>query len=158
MGAVHGLTTSEIGRLEECHGALLVLCLELEELAAELESGLVPAAVGIVADKVEPLVAEAHRLEEEAFYPSLEARAASCFGSLMIAQIKSEHRVDRRAAHELALTLRAVGNHRCALGLDTVAHMTSSFQEYLRRHVTAEQMLLANLLATESEDATEPVA
>jgi hemerythrin-like domain-containing protein len=158
MGAVRGLTTSKIGCLEERQGALLALCLELEELAAELESGLVPTSVGIVANKVEPLVAEAHRVEEEAFYPSLEARTTSCFGSLMITQIKSEHRVDGRAAHELALTLRAVADRRCALGLDTVAYMARSFQEHLRRHVTAERLLLENLLATESDDARESAA
>jgi hypothetical protein len=152
------LTASKVGRLDTRHGALLALCLELEELAAEFDSGLVPKNTGIVAGKVEPLVKAAHRLEEEAFYPNLEARATSCFGSLMIAQIKSEHRVDGRAAHELALTLRAVADHRCALSLETVAYMTRSFQEHLRRHVAAEQMLLENLLATESEDTREPVA
>lgn len=158
MDVSKGLTASKVGRLEERHRALLALCLELEELAVEFENGLVPAAAGVVADTIEPLVKEAHRLEEEDLYPNLEARAVSCFGSLIIAQVKAEHHVDRRAAHELALTLRAVGNRRCALSLKTVANMTLSFQEYLRRHVTAEQMLLANLLATESEDATEPAA
>ena len=157
MKGSKGLTASKVGLLEERHRALLALCLELEELAGELEGGRLPATAGIVASKIEPLVKAAHAMEEQDFYPSLEARAASCFGALMIAQIKSEHRVDRRAAHELALTLRAVADQRCALGLDTVAHMARGFQEYLRRHITAEQMLLENLLTTASEDAAEPV-
>lgn len=158
MGRIKDLTASKLGRLEDRHWALLALCLELEELAAEFEKGLVPTATGIVAGRIEPLVGAAHRLEEEAFYPQLEARAGSCFGSLMIAQIKSEHRVDARAAHELALTLRAIADRCCALGLEMVADMTRSFQEHIRRHVTAEQMLLENLQATESEDVREPVA
>ena len=67
-------------------------------------------------------------------------------------------RLDRRAAHELSRTLEAVVAGRCGLSLDTVVHMTRGFQEYLRRHVAAEQMLLDTLLATAAEDASEPVS
>jgi hemerythrin-like domain-containing protein len=98
---------------------------------------------------VEPLVMSAHTFEEESFYPSLEEHASSCFGSLMIAQIKSEHRVDRRAAHELAMTLRALADRRCRLSLEAVATMTRGFLEYVMRHIAAEKVLLDTLLVAE---------
>lgn len=140
------LAAPQVRRFEEQHRALMALCLALEELAADLESGDVPATTASMAERIEPLVEAGHVLEEESLYPSFEANAGSCFGSLMITQIKSEHRVDRRAARELALTLRALANRRCRLSLATVAHMTRGFQEHVRRHVTAEQMLLDTLL------------
>lgn len=152
------LPASQVSLLEDRHRALLALCLELEDLALELDGGAVPAAVSGIAQRLEPLLTSAQTLEEESFYPSLEDNAGSCFGSLMIAQIKSEHRLDRRAAHELSRTLEAVATGRCGLGLGTVAHMTRGFQEYLRRHISAEQMLLETLTATAAEDAPEPVS
>lgn len=147
----HKLTAAEVQRLEAHHQGLLDLCLELEEMASELESGRVPARTRHLAKTLEPLIAAAHRLEEDSLYPDLERHAGSCFGSLMITQIKSEHRVDLRAARELALTFAALASRRCKLGLDTVAHMVRGFQEYLRRHIAAEQMLLFSLLSVEDE-------
>lgn len=146
-----GLTASEVQRLEKHHRELLHLCLELEDVAAELDGGRVPSATHRIAQTLEPLVSAAHRLEEDSLYPDLERHAGSCFGSLMIAQIKAEHRVDHRAARELALTLAAISGRRSRLRLDTVANMVRAFQEYLRRHVAAEQMLLFRLLAVEDE-------
>lgn len=149
----HKLTAAEVQRLEAHHRGLLDLCLELEEIASELEGGRVPPKTRQLAKTLEPLVAAAHRLEEDSLYPDLERHAGSCFGSLMITQIKSEHRVDLRAARELALTFAALARRRCKLGLDTVAHMVRGFQEYLRRHIAAEQMLLFSLLSVEDEQA-----
>lgn len=147
------ITAAQVSLLEDRHFELLALCLELEELAADLDGGDIPAKVATLAARVEPLLTEAQRLEEESFYPCLEEYAGSCFGSLMIAQIKSEHRLDRRAAHELAMTLNALGHRRCSLSLETVALMVRGFQEYLRRHVCAEQILIDSLLAATGDAA-----
>nr|WP_299499588.1 hemerythrin domain-containing protein [uncultured Rhizobium sp.] len=149
--STHGLTAPEVQRLEDHHRDLLHLCLELEDMAAELEDGRVPSKTRRLAKTLEPLMSAAHRLEEDSFYPDLERHAGSCFGSLMIAQIKAEHRVDHRAARELALTLAAIASRRSRLGLGTVANMVRGFQEYLRRHIAAEQMLLFRLLSIEDE-------
>ncbi len=139
---------SQVHLMEDHHQALLALCGELEDLATGLERNMVPAMTRRVAAQLEPLVEAAQTLEEETLYPNLEERAGSCFSSLMIAQIKAEHGGDRKAAHEISLTLRAVADGRCTLSLDTVARMTKGFQDYLRRHVAAEQTLLDTLLAT----------
>ncbi|WP_159952308.1 hemerythrin domain-containing protein [Rhizobium sp. 18065] len=149
--STHGLTAAEVRQLEVHHRDLLQLCLELEDVAAELDVGRVPPKTQRLAKTMEPLISAAHRIEEDSLYPDLERHAGSCFGSLMIAQIKAEHRVDHRAARELALTLTAIAGRRSRLGLDIVANMVRGFQEYLRRHVAAEQMLLFCLLAIEDE-------
>ncbi len=141
------LSSTQVALMEERHRALLALCVELDEVATDFARSIVPAAVMSVAARLEPLVEAAHQLEEETLYPTLEENAGSCFSSLMIAQIKAEHSVDRKAAHELKLTLGAVADGRCRLSLDMVARMTRRFQEYLQRHVAAEQILLDNLIA-----------
>ncbi len=96
------LTASEVRALEDKHRDLLILCLKLEELAADFDTGEIPRGIQKVAKHIEPLVAAAHTLEEQKFYPDLELHAGSCFGSLLLDQVKSEHRVDRRAARELS--------------------------------------------------------
>lgn len=145
------LTATEVKALEDKHRDLLILCLKLEELAANLDTGEIPRGLQKVAKHIEPLVAAAHTLEEQKLYPDLELHAGSCFGSLLLDQVKSEHRVDRRAARELSLTLAAVAHKRCKLNLDTVAHMVRGFQDAVRRHITAEQMLLQQLLNVEPD-------
>lgn len=151
------LTAAEVRALEDKHRDLLMLCLQLEELATDFDAGEVPRGIGKVAKHIEPLIAAAHTLEEQKFYPDLELHAGSCFGALLLDQVKSEHRVDRRAARELSLTLAAVAQKRCRLSLNTVAHMVRGFQEALRRHITAEQMLLQQLLSVEPEMQTLPI-
>lgn len=150
------LTVTEVRALEDKHRDLLILCLRLEELATDFDAGEIPRGIQTVAKHIEPLVAAAHILEEQKFYPDLELHAGSCFGSLLLDQVKSEHRVDRRAARELSLTLAAVARKRCRLSLETVAHMVRGFQEAVRRHITAEQMLLQQLLSLEHEMQTLP--
>lgn len=150
------LTATEVRALEDKHRDLLMLCLQLEELANDFDAGEVPRGIGKVAKHIEPLIAAAHSLEEQKFYPDLELNAGSCFGSLLLGQVKSEHRVDRRAARELSLTLAAVARKRCKLRLETVAHMVRGFQEAVRRHITAERMLLQQLLNLEPEAQSLP--
>ncbi|MBU2327375.1 MAG: hemerythrin domain-containing protein [Alphaproteobacteria bacterium] len=150
------LTAAEVRALEDKHRDLLILCLRLEELAMDFDAGEIPRGIQKVAKHIEPLVAAAHTLEEQRFYPDLELHAGSCFGSLLLDQVKSEHRVDRRAAHELSLTLAAVARKRCRLSLETVAHMVRGFQEAVRRHITVEQILLQQLLSVDPEMQTLP--
>lgn len=150
------LTASEVRALEDKHRDLLILCLKLEELAADFDTGEIPRGLQKVAKHIEPLVAAAHTLEEQKLYPDLKLHAGSCFGSLLLDQVKSEHRVDRRAARELSLTLAAVARKRCKLNLDTVAHMVRGFQDAVRRHITAEQMLLQQLLSVEPDAQAFP--
>ncbi|ODT23147.1 MAG: hypothetical protein ABS35_13310 [Kaistia sp. SCN 65-12] len=145
------LTATEVRALEDKHRDLLILCLKLEELACDFDTGEIPRGIQKVAKHIEPLVEAAHILEEQKLYPDLQLNAGSCFGSLLLDQVKSEHHVDRRAARELSLTLAAVARKRCKLSLDTVAHMVRGFQEAVRRHITAEQMLLQQLLSLEPE-------
>ena len=151
------LDAAEVTALEDKHHDLLVLCLQLEELATDFDAGALPNGIENVAKLIEPLLVAAHTLEEQRLYPGLEFHAKSCFGVLLLDQVKSEHRVDRRAARELSLTLEAVAHKRCRLSLKTVATMVRGFQEAIRRHVTAEQLLLQQFLDLEPEKQAMPL-
>lgn len=142
------LAAADIGRLETMHGRLLDLCLRLEEAAGD------PGLAGELrelADTIPPLLKAVHDLEERLLFPDFDRHAGSCFAALAIERLKAEHRCDRLAAEELALTLKAVTDGRCGLSPDTVSRMLSGFQESLRRHVFSEKMILETLIAAKAE-------
>ena len=142
------LAAADIGRLETMHGRLLDLCLRLEEAAGD------PGLAGELrelADTIPPLLKAVHDLEERLLFPDFDRHAGSCFAALAVERLKAEHRCDRLAAEELALTLKAVTDGRCGLSPDTVSRMLSGFQESLRRHVFSEKMILETLIAAKAE-------
>ena len=142
------LAAADIGRLETMHGRLLDLCLRLEEAAGD------PGLAGELrelADTIPPLLKAVHDLEERLLFPDFDRHAGSCFAALAVERLKAEHRCDRLAAEELALTLKAVTDGRCGLSPDPVSRMLSGFQESLRRHVFSEKMILETLIAAKAE-------
>mgnify|MGYP001283857016 FL=1 len=142
------LAAADIGRLETMHGRLLDLCLRLEEAAGD--PGL-PGELRELADTIPPLLKAVHDREERLLFPDFDRHAGSCFAALAVERLKAEHRCDRLAAEELALTLKAVTDGRCGLSPDTVSRMLSGFQESLRRHVFSEKMILETLIAAKAE-------
>ncbi|AOF93613.1 hemerythrin HHE cation binding domain protein (plasmid) [Sinorhizobium sp. RAC02] len=145
------LDAADIGRLEALHYRLLDLCLRLEDAAGE------PGVAGDMrelAETMPSLLQTAHDLEERVLFPDFDRHAGSCFAAMAIGRLKAEHRCDRLAAEELSLTLKAVANDRCALSTETVARMVSGFQEALRRHVFAEQMMMEALLSARADERT----
>lgn len=140
---------ADIGRLETLHGNLLDLCLRLEEVAGEPD---VAVELRALAEAMPPLLKAVHDLEERLLFPDFDRHAGSAFATTAIAQWKAEHRCDRMAAEELASTLKAVAEDRCALSSETVFRMIVGFQEALRRHVFSEKMMLEALLSARAED------
>ncbi|MCO5153145.1 MULTISPECIES: hemerythrin domain-containing protein [unclassified Shinella] len=142
------LNAADIGRLETLHQALLGICLRLEEAASEPGTA---SELQALAEAIPPALKAVHELEERLLFPDFDRHAGSCFAAMAIERLKAEHRCDRLAAEELALTLKAVANGRCGLSPETVSRMIGGFQESLRRHVFSEQMILETLLAAKAE-------
>lgn len=143
---------ADVGRLGARHEELLGLCLRLEEAADEIgASGTAPDLTAL-ADVIPVLLRQTHELEERVFFPDFDRHAGSCFAAMTIERLKAEHRCDRLAADELALTLKAVAAGRCGLSADTVSRMVLGFQECLRRHVQSERLMLEALLAARAEE------
>jgi len=142
------LAAADIARLEALHRDLLDLCLRLEEAAGEPDAG---EDFLQLAGRILPLLRAVHDLEEALLFPDFDRHAGSCFAAMAIERLKAEHRCDRLAAEELALTLKAVAEGRCALSPDTVSRMIGGFQESLRRHVFSEKMMLEALISAKAE-------
>lgn len=138
-------------RVETGHHGLAALCLRLEEAAFEMESVAAPPEIIALAGELMPQLTEIQMLEESRLFPDFDRHAGSCFGAMMIAQLKAEHRYDRLAAGELAQTLGALAARRCPLSPDTVASMMRGFAENLRRHMRSEAMMIETLLAAKAE-------
>jgi len=142
------LAAADIARLEALHRDLLDLCLRLEEAAGEPDAG---EDFLQLAGRILPLLRAVHDLEEALLFPDFDRHAGSCFAAMAIERLKAEHRCDRLAAEELALTLKAVAEGHCALSPDTVSRMIGGFQESLRRHVFSEKMMLEALISAKAE-------
>ncbi|SMC73335.1 hemerythrin domain-containing protein [Rhizobium sp. RU36D] len=145
------LTAEDVARLERYHQRLLSLCIQLEEAAAELDDGRVPQDLFETTERILPLLAVAQEFEERIFFPDFDRNAGSCFAAMMIEKLKAEHRCDHRAAEELSLTLQSLWRGRCKLAFPVVSSMLRGFQECLRRHISAEQLILESLLVAEAE-------
>lgn len=145
------INAESLKRLEADHQGILGLCLRLEQAVEDLKSGFPGQDIAALAASIRPLLTETHGVEEDALFPDFNRHAGSCFGAMMIEQLKAEHRCDLLAGEELAQTLTALAEGRCRLPLETVASMTSGFLESLRRHVHAEKLMLETLLAAKAE-------
>lgn len=152
MTAGSPLHAAAISRLETHHNALLKLCLLLEDAAEDITTSATTAFDYQGRAKAIPaLLSEAHLLEETVLFPDFDHHAGSGFATVVIEQLKAEHRCDRLAADELAATLQAMSEGRCLLAADTVAYMIRGFLENLRRHILSENLMLEALLAAKSE-------
>ncbi|PZU21165.1 MAG: calcium-binding protein [Shinella sp.] len=138
-------------RLEADHMALLALCLRLEEAAESFETSGIGQDIAALAAELTPFLSAAQELEEARFFPDFDRHAGSCFGAMLIEQLKAEHRYDRFAAQELSQTLKALMEQRCPLPLATVTAMMRGFAETLRRHLHAETLMIETLLAAKAE-------
>lgn len=131
---------------------LLALCLRLEEVADVLSSPTVGEGdFAQMALDLKPHLEETQSLEESLLFPEFDRHAGSCFGAMLVEQLKAEHRYDRLAAEELSQTLQALAEGRSRLALATITAMMRGFAENLRRHVHSEDVLIETLLAARAE-------
>ncbi|KXO77869.1 hemerythrin domain-containing protein [Brucella anthropi] len=146
------LHATDISRLEAHHHDLLELCLQLEEIADDLETGASMQEYRRIAMLIPRLVGETHALEEDVLFPDFSRQAHSHFATAIIERLKAEHRCDRLAAEELSQTLMAIAEGRCSLACDTISYMVRGFMESVRRHILSEKLMIEALLAAKSEE------
>ncbi|MEN5246921.1 hemerythrin domain-containing protein [Brucella pseudintermedia] len=140
----------DISRLEAHHHELLELCLQLEEIADDRETGSAGQECRRIAMLIPRLVGETHALEEEVLFPDFRRQAHSHFANAIIERLKAEHRCDRLAAEELSQVLIALAEGRCSLAPDTISYMVRGFIESVRRHILSEKLMIEALLAAKS--------
>ncbi|WP_139975659.1 hemerythrin domain-containing protein [Ochrobactrum sp. CGA5] len=146
------LRATDISRLEAHHHDLLELCLRLEEIAEDLETGGTMVEYRRTAMGMVRLVGQTHALEEGVLFPDYSRQAHSHFATATIERLKAEHRCDRLAAEELSQTLIAIAEDRCSLARDTISYMVRGFMESVRRHILSEKLMIEALLAAKSEE------
>ncbi|NKC23181.1 hemerythrin domain-containing protein [Ochrobactrum oryzae] len=151
MDTLPALHATDISRLEAHHHELLQLCLQLEEIAGDLESDASMQEYWRIAKLIPRLVSETHALEEEVLFPDFSRQAHSHFANAIIERLKAEHRCDRMAAEELSQTLTAVAKGCSNLAADTISYMMRGFMESVRRHILSEKLMIEALLAAKSE-------
>ncbi|MGU3400678.1 hemerythrin domain-containing protein [Brucellaceae bacterium D45D] len=141
----------DISHMEAHHGALLALCLQLEDIADQTESTGSRQDYLRLAKMIPQLISETHTLEEEVLFPDFDRQAGSHFATVIIERLKGEHRCDRLACEELVETLTAMAENCCDLAPATVTYMIRGFIESLRRHILSEKLMIEALLAAKSE-------
>lgn len=144
------LNNQELRTLKQNHQDLLALCHDLEALADSLPFDVNERLCHDVSDSVVALLARTQAFEEELLFPDLDREAGSCFSAMMIERLKNEHRCDRLAAEEIALTLKALLRGHCGLTFETIGYMLRGFFECVRRHVASERALIEQLIPGET--------
>lgn len=152
MDAPSVLHAVDVSRLETHHHDLLELCLQLEEIAGDLETDASMEECRRIAMLIPRLVGETHALEEEVLFPDFSRQAQSHFATAIIERLKAEHRYDRLAAEELSQTLMTIAEGRSSLASDTISYMLRGFLESVRRHILSEKLMIEALLAAKSEE------
>lgn len=132
------------GRLTYCYTALLELCDALEAVADELPQVPDSDQCRLLAQRLEDLLAEAHRQEEQLLLPMLARSNRPEFRQLA-RRLRREHEIDAQTALELRDTLLDLARNRFPRSPDATGYMFRSFFESLRRHVEAEQDMIALL-------------
>lgn len=150
------LDEQQLTTLRQNHQDLLGLCRNLEALADSLPFDINEKLCRDVSDKVVPLLARTQDFEEQLLFPDLDRSAGSCFTAMMIERLKNEHRCDRLAAEEIALTLKAMQQGHCGLTFETIGYMLRGFFECVRRHVASEKAMIDQMIQSEPEPRMAP--
>lgn len=135
---------SEAGNLLTHYRDLLTLCDALELVADDLPR---PPAAGHcrrLAASLAATLAATHREEEQVLLPLLALAGRPALGQLA-SRLRREHDADSLAASEIGEALMALAEGGSILSADATGYMLRSFFESVRRHVHAEQDMIALL-------------
>ncbi len=130
--------------LYRCYDRMLDICNRLENIADSLPGHIsVPACAALAAELPEALQ-HTHAEEERVLFPLLSASPLPEWRNLAT-RLRREHSLDQANAMEIQETLLALSSNRLTLSVDATGYQLRSFFESLRRHVRAEQDMLALL-------------
>ncbi len=140
--------------LKECLNRLDSLCTDLEAIADQLPSGTQPPAILPISQKIESIIREVHKLEEEQIFPELLQRYPDDLSlQAALERLRHEHIEDEGFSAEIAEALNdlASGSDRRT---ETLGYMLRGFFECLRRHIAFErEHILPKLAPTGSQAA-----
>ena len=138
--------SAEFSALTQSHSALLDLCLRLEEIADSLPHPDRQLCLH-AARMLPPLVARAHKVEEDVLFPALMRDAALLTDMpATLDRLRLEHCEDECFAEEVQDELLALGRGDAHLVLEATGYMLRGFFEGLRRHIAQERLLLDALV------------
>lgn len=134
-----------IQALNRCYTDLLDICDVLEAIADGLPNNVPAAHCTRLATEIVDLLARTHREEEAILLPLLAASPRPELRQLA-RRLREEHDYDDDAVVEVREALLAIASREPLLSPDATGYLLRSFFESLRRHVRAEQDLLAILI------------
>ncbi|MCB1740248.1 MAG: hemerythrin domain-containing protein [Gammaproteobacteria bacterium] len=139
-------TLEILEQYEQVRHDQLKLCDRLEDIADSLPHGVDRQSCIYIARALGPLMARAHRIEEDQLFPAVEEMGNMVLDArTALAHLKLDHAGDICFAEELIEALMQVGRGDEVPGADTIGYMLRGFFESLRRHIAFETQL-ANLL------------
>ena len=140
--------TQTLPMLNRRYLALLEVCDRLEAIADSLPNSVSATDCAGLAAEIVDLLARTHRDEEAILLPMLASSPRPELRQLA-SRLRGEHDYDDNAVIEVRDALLALSTKRPLHSPDATGYLLRSFFESLRRHVLAEQDLLA-ILADQS--------
>lgn len=142
-----------IHALNRCYADLLSICDRLEAVADGLPNNVPAGHCTRLAAEIVDLLARTHREEEAILLPLLATSPRPELRQLA-RRLREEHDYDDDAVVEVREALLAVAAAEPLHSPDATGYLLRSFFESLRRHVRAEQDLLAILIELPPSGAT----
>jgi hemerythrin-like domain-containing protein len=128
--------------LNRCYSDLLEICDILEAIADSLPYNVSTKQCADLAAEFVDLLERTHRQEEALLLPFLASSPRPELRQLA-KRLREEHDYDDDVVVEVREALLAIATHRPLQSADATGYLLRSFFESLRRHVRAEQDLLA---------------
>lgn len=138
--------------LNRCYVDLLDICDRLEAIADGLPNNVPATQCAQLASEIVDLLARTHREEEAILLPLLAASPRPELRQLA-RRLRAEHDYDDDAVVEVREALIAIATAQPLHSPDATGYLLRSFFESLRRHVRADQDLLAILVDLPSSGA-----
>jgi hemerythrin-like domain-containing protein len=144
-GAEPGLhEDAEMDALYRSYDHMLDICNRLENIADSLPAHINATSCAALAIELPEALQRTHDEEERALLPILSVSKLPELRNVA-SRLRREHALDQVNAMEIRETLLALASNRLTLSGDAAGYQLRAFFESLRRHVSAEQDILALL-------------
>jgi iron-sulfur cluster repair protein YtfE (RIC family) len=127
--------------MAQAHAEKLSLCAQLERIADSLPNRTDRLLCLQIANRLLPVMREAHRHEEQVLFPVFD-RARRSWGRVMVAQLTSDHTFDECAAEEITERLLHIGHGGGVANPEALGFMLRAFFDTVRRHIAYEREYL----------------
>ncbi|GEM_PF-366844 len=135
---------AEMDALYRSYSRMLDICNRLENIADSLPAQFDARSCAALAVELPMALQQTHAEEERILLPLLSISKLPEMRNLA-SRLRREHGLDQANVMEIQDTLLALAENRLTLSVDATGYQLRSFFESLRRHVSAEQDILALL-------------